>query len=105
MAVRDQRFARQAIEVQTGGDSQSKTVLAALALSQIVNVRLTYADTDEPVPRAPLMVLADHGRSRSVDESEADAEGHARINSWPADPFYVIMANSQRKSTRSYGVG
>jgi protocatechuate 3,4-dioxygenase beta subunit len=92
LAVHHPRFAHQAIEVDTGGDSGSKTVTAALAPPQIVNVRVTYADTGQPVPHAPLRVLASRGRVANVDEAETDAEGRARINSWPADRSYGLTA-------------
>jgi RNA polymerase sigma factor (sigma-70 family) len=92
LAVHDPRFARQMIQVDTDDRAESKTVTAALAPSQIVNVRVTYADTGQPVPHAPLRVMASRGRVQTVDESETDAEGKARINSYPADRFYNVTA-------------
>src|SRR5262249_35727163 len=80
------------IEVDTNGASESKTVTAALAPSQIVNVRVTYADTGKPVPHAPLQVRASQGRVFTADESKTDAEGRSRINSWPADRVYDFLA-------------
>ena len=41
--------------------SGSKTLTAALVPSQILNVRVTYADTGQPVPHAPLQVRASRG--------------------------------------------
>jgi RNA polymerase sigma factor (sigma-70 family) len=85
LTIHDPRFALQTIEVETKGTSESKTMTAALAPSQIINVRVTYADTGKPVPHAPLRVMASRGRARIVDESQTDAEGRARVNSWVAD--------------------
>ncbi len=92
LTVRDPRFALQTIEIDTDDDADSKTLTAALAPPQIVNVRVTYSDTGQPVPRSPLRVTASRGRVAMVDESETDDAGRARINSWPADATYGVMA-------------
>jgi hypothetical protein len=92
LTVRHPRFALQNVQVETDGASESKTVTAALAPSQIINVRVTYADTGQPVAHAPLRVMASRGRVSTGDESETDTDGRARINSWPADRTYGIMA-------------
>ena len=98
LAAHHPRFALQNIEVETNGASESKNVTAALAPSQIVNVRVTYSDTGKPVPHAPLRVMASRGRIRMLDESETDAEGRARIPAgaitWPADRTYGFLAYS-----------
>jgi hypothetical protein len=86
------RFALQHIEVATDGDSGSRTVTAGLAPAQIVSVRVTYADTGQPVPHAPLRVLASRGRFALIDESETDADGQARVNSFPTDRSYSVTA-------------
>ena len=59
LTVHHPRFAHQTIEVKTDDLAESKTVTAALVPPQIVNVRVTYADTGKPVPHAPLRV---HGQ-------------------------------------------
>ena len=92
LTVHHPRFALQTIEVETDGASESKPMTAALAPAQIVNVRVTYADTGKPVPHAPLEVMASRGRVAMVDESETDAEGRSRVNSWPADRAYSFTA-------------
>ena len=86
------RFAHDRIEVKTDDPSGSTTLTAALVPPQILNVRVTYADTGQPVPHAPLQVRASRGSFLLVDESETDAEGKARINSYPADRFYCVYA-------------
>ena len=64
LTVHHPRFALQSIDVETDGTSESKPMTAALAPSQIVTGRVTYADTGEPVPHAPLGVMAGRGRVR-----------------------------------------
>jgi hypothetical protein len=84
LTIHHPRFALQRIPVDTDDNAESKPLLAALATSQIVNVRVTYADTGQPVPRSPLRVI-----TPTFDESETDDAGQARINSWPAPNVYV----------------
>jgi hypothetical protein len=85
LSVHHPRFALQRIPVDTDENAESKPVTAALAPTQIVNVRVTYADTGQPVPRSPLEVHA----GRMIDESETDDAGQARINSGPAQTYFV----------------
>jgi protocatechuate 3,4-dioxygenase beta subunit len=92
LAVHHPRFAYQTIGADTDGAAESKTLSAGLAPAQIVNVRVTYADTGQPVPHASLRVMAIQGRIGKLDESETDAEGRARVNSWMADRSYNITA-------------
>ncbi len=92
MTVRHPKFALETIEVDTDGTSKSKAVTAGLAPSQVVNVRVIYADTGRPVPHAPLRVLASRGRVARVDVAETDAAGRARVNSWTADGIYNVTA-------------
>jgi protocatechuate 3,4-dioxygenase beta subunit len=92
LAVHHPRFANQTIEVDTDDEAESKTVTAALAPPQIVNVRVTYADTGRPVPHAPLGVLAYQARFARVDESETDGDGRARVNSFPTERGYGVTA-------------
>lgn len=86
------RFALQAIVVDTDDDAESKRVTAALAPSQTLNVRVTYADTGQPVSHSPLRVMVSQGRVAKLDEAETDESGQARINSWPADRTYGVIA-------------
>ena len=92
LIVHDPRFALQTIQVDTDDNAESKKVTAALAAPQIVNVRLTYADTGQPVPHAPLRVIAVQTGRTQFDESETDADGRARINSNAAERGYEFMA-------------
>ncbi len=92
LTVHHPRFAHQTIKIDTDDDEESKTVTAALTAPQIVNVRVTYADTGQPVPHAPLRVIADQGAITRFDESETDADGRARINSYQTETGYYIMA-------------
>src|SRR5262249_27937452 len=92
LVVRHPQFAHQTILADTDSTPGPKTMTAALAPPQIVNVRVTYADTGGPAAHAPLEVRASHGRAVRVDEAETDTDGRARLNSWPADRHYYIMA-------------
>lgn len=92
LAAHHPRFALQQVEIQTDGAPGPKAINAALAPAQIVNVRVTRADTGQPVPHATLSVLASSGRIAMSDEVEADDEGRVRVNSWPADRVYTIAA-------------
>ena len=74
LSVHHPRFALQRIPVETDDNAESKPVTAALAPPQILNVRVTYADTGQPVPHSPLQVRAGRGRLL-IDESETDDEG------------------------------
>ena len=64
LTVHHPRFALQTIEVDTDDDAESKTLTAALAPAQIVNVRVTYADTGQPVPHCPAPGVGQPGEGR-----------------------------------------
>ena len=53
---------------------------------------VTYADTGKPVPHAPLEVMTSRGRAGQLADFETDADGRARVNSWPADGIYNVWA-------------
>lgn len=92
LIVRDPRFAMQSIQVETDDAGEPKTVTAALAPTQVLNVRVTYADTGQPVPHAPLRISAIQQRSSRNDEVETDDNGQARIHSWPTERGYAVRA-------------
>jgi hypothetical protein len=92
LAFHHPRFAIQTVEVETDGAPGSKSVAVTLVPAQIVNVRVTYADTEEPVAHAPLQVSASRGRVLMIDAAETDAEGRARVHSWASDRNYGITA-------------
>ncbi len=86
------RFALQRIQVNTDGAAASMPMTAALVPPQILNVRVTYADTGEPVPHAPLEVMASQGRVGFPADFETDADGRARVNPPPSDRSYNVWA-------------
>ena len=92
LIVHHLQMAHERIDVKTDDASGTKTVTAALVPARILNVHVTYADTGQPVPHAPLRVRASRGSFSLVDKSETDGEGKARINSYPADRSYVVHA-------------
>ena len=61
---------------------------AALQPAQILNGRVTYADTGKPVPHAPLGVRPAGAGWATPAEFETDAEGRLRANPPPADHIY-----------------
>jgi hypothetical protein len=72
LTVHHPRFALQRIEVETASASESKPLTAALAPAQIIKGRVTYGDTGEPVPHAPLELMASQGRIGIPAEFETD---------------------------------
>ena len=93
LTVHHPRFAHQTIKIDTDDDEESKTVTAALTAPQIVNVRVTYADTGQPVPHAPLRVIGRPGgdrtfrrirdRRRRAGPHQFLSDGDADTISWP----------------------
>jgi hypothetical protein len=92
LTVHHPRFALQRIEVQTDDPSESKPLTAALVPAQILDGRVTYADTGKPVPHAPLEVMSSQGRVALISSFKTDAEGHFRINPPPADRSFGVTA-------------
>jgi protocatechuate 3,4-dioxygenase beta subunit len=97
LSVHHPQFALESIDVVTDDASKTKSVTAALPPAQIINVRVTYADTGAPAPHAPLQVRASRvragfGRVLSLDDSETGADGRARATSWATDQLYTISA-------------
>ncbi len=92
LAVHHPGFALQNVDVATDDASKSKAVTAALPPAQVINVRVTYADTGRPAPHSALRVMTSRGRIGLLDESETGADGRARVNSWMADGISNIWA-------------
>jgi protocatechuate 3,4-dioxygenase beta subunit len=92
LTVHHPRFALQRIEVETNSASESKPLTAALAPAQIVKGRVTYGDTGEPVPHAPLELMASQGRIGIPAEFETDIEGQFRVNPPLSDRSYRVTA-------------
>jgi hypothetical protein len=92
LTVHDPRFALQRIEIETDSALESKPLTAALVPAQILTGRVTYADTDKPVPHAPLEVMASQGRVGTPAEFETDADGRFRVNPPPTDRSYRVTA-------------
>ncbi len=92
LGVNHPQFAPEIIALSETAGSEAKPLTAALAPAQILNVRVTYADTGEPVPHAPLEVMAIRGRAGRPAPFETDATGSARVNSFAADGVYNVWA-------------
>ncbi len=92
LTVHHSRFALQRIQVEPDDTSESKSMSAALVPPQTITGRVTYADTGEGVPHAPLEVRSSEGRVALVSEFETDETGRFRINPPPADRVFGITA-------------
>ena len=92
LGVHHPQFAFELISCDQAAGSESKPLTAGLAPAQILNVRITYADTGEPVPHAPLEVMASRGRAGRPAQFETDASGRCRVNSFAADGIYNVWA-------------
>jgi RNA polymerase sigma factor (sigma-70 family) len=94
--VRDERFARQTLQrIETGNPGKSREASLLLQPPQVVEGRVTQADTGRPVPHARLIVI---GQDRKFGEStfqhgtvtaRADAQGRFRVSSFPGNTVAV----------------
>jgi beta-lactamase regulating signal transducer with metallopeptidase domain len=83
LMIDDPRFARQ--RIMLGGPDRAKEPTFTLPPSQIIEGKVTYADTGAAAPRARLTVYAsqsDHGGSAGVD-AKADEQGNFLVNPHP----------------------
>ncbi len=94
LTVHHPRFALQRIPVETDSTPKSKSITAAMLPAQILTGRVTYADTEEGVPHATLVLLAGNNQVMGAVPAafETDAEGRFRLNPPPANRAYRITA-------------
>ena len=92
LTVHHPRFALQRIQIEPEGASKSKSMTAALVPAQTITGRVTYADTGEGVPHAPLEVRSSIGRAAIVSAFETDDQGRFRLNPPPADRVFGVFA-------------
>jgi RNA polymerase sigma factor (sigma-70 family) len=83
------RFALQRIEIETDGASESKSITLALEPAKVIMGRVTYADTDKPVPHA--LVVVGTGGIMAESDFETDAEGRFRINPLSGDRYTISV--------------
>ncbi len=86
------RFALQRIEIEPDGAAASRSMTVALQTAQVVTGHVTYADTGEGVPHAPLVVGSSHGKVGISAEFETDDQGRFRVNAAPADRWVSVEA-------------
>ena len=91
LSIRDPRFARQSIFVQTDDQGGPKEVSQSLEPAKLIEGRVTYADTGKPVPHALVhaTVSQDEFGSMFTTPFHADAEGRFRMNPTPGQYFRV----------------
>ena len=88
LMIDDPRFARQRIQVDTDGASESKPLTLALEPARIIKGRVTDADTGKPIPHAQVSGLVLSTETQGIlNEFEADAEGRFRANPLSGRPL------------------
>jgi RNA polymerase sigma factor (sigma-70 family) len=94
--VRDERFACQTLHrIATGPAGKAEEAVLLLQPPQVVEGRITQADTGRPVPHARLVVI---GQDRKFGQStfehgtvaaRADTQGRFRVSSFPGNTLAV----------------
>jgi hypothetical protein len=95
IAVRDERWARQDLEIKAQNKGKNEEVTLALAPARIVEGRVTYQDTGKPVANAPVMIVAGENRPGTVRGNSywrTDAEGRFRAIPHPGNYLAVTAA-------------
>jgi hypothetical protein len=88
LSVRDQRFARQIMNIPTETLAGSKEITLALRPAQIIEGRVLAADTLKPIPSAVVSAATRVSvASYVVTRFHADAEGRFQINPFAGDEF------------------
>ena len=92
LEVRDLRFARQAVQIQTKGNDATIEATMVLQPATIIEGRVLAADTGQPIPGAAIDVSASRGPdgSGSITRFRADDRGRFTANPSPGDHFGVI---------------
>ncbi len=87
LEVRDDRFARQHLEVKAADKEQSAEGTLVLAPPRLITGRVTHADTGLPVPNARVTVWAHRDIEGSLRGQQVtdrtNAQGRFRINCFP----------------------
>ncbi len=96
MDVRDLRYARQDLDLQTGNPAASKEISLALQPARIIEGRVLAADTGQPIPDAVVsattLVMNEHTRGFVTSKFRADAQGRFQINPTIAGENYTLGA-------------
>jgi hypothetical protein len=88
LSVRDLRFARQLMKIESGIPSDFKEITLALQPAQIIEGRVLAADTLKPIPRAVVSAATRVSiASYDVSRFHADEQGRFRINPIAGDEF------------------
>ncbi len=93
LTVRDLRFARQDLSIETGSQAGTKDKERTIVLepATIIEGRVLAADTGEPVPRAVIAVAASRGPFGGwiTFRYRADDQGRFTANPYPGSYFHV----------------
>jgi hypothetical protein len=91
LQVRDEHFAREFLEIDLMAAGSPQEVTISLKPSKIIEGRVLYGDTGEPVPNARLTVYAgdeEMGSRRGIS-GRADSLGRFRVSPFPGRFFEV----------------
>jgi hypothetical protein len=99
IAIDDPRFARQRVEIDTDGASDTKNVTLAVEPARIITGRVTYADTGQPAARAVvgISIQGDDGSSAWADDIETDAQGRFRANPGSGHRYFFSAFPPERQ--------
>ena len=97
LQVRDDRFARQELSVGPAAIGEQDGKVFVLTPAHIIEGRVTYGDTNAPVPHARLVAQCGHYIS-----DEADAEGHFRLNPYADGPYKSMTTGESLFSVYAY---
>ena len=91
LSVRDLRFARQIMNIQTDSSAASKEITLALQPARIIEGRVLAADTGKPIPSAVVSVATrvqnEHANGYFTAKFRADAEGRFHLNPIAGEQF------------------
>ena len=91
LIVRDQRFARQDLEIEPPGQSAAKEATLALEPARIIEGRVLAADTGKPIPNAVVsartQVQNEHANGLFTAKFRADAAGRFKLNPTAGDEY------------------
>ncbi len=86
------RFARERLVVDTDAAGESKSLTAALQPARVITGRVTFGDTDKPVPGTEITVWAYRGGPAYRSDYRTDADGSFRANPFSTDRYLVGVA-------------
>jgi RNA polymerase sigma factor (sigma-70 family) len=87
--IEDDRFARQELQVDTGGPKPPADMSLSLAPVQRIEGRVIYADTGKPAASAHIILSAFRTNVGKDTLAKTDAEGRFAVNPYPGTSFQL----------------